>query len=40
MTTKTKSPAIQSHIEDAGNILVKGARVHTRNITVAFPVTN
>lgn len=38
MTTKTKSPAIQSHIEDAGNILVKGARVHNlRNITVSFP---
>lgn len=38
MTTKTKSPAIRSHIEDAGNILVKGARVHNlRNITVSFP---
>ncbi|MDP1762587.1 MAG: excinuclease ABC subunit UvrA [Sediminibacterium sp.] len=38
MATKTKSLSIQSHLEDAGVILVKGARVHNlRNITVSFP---
>ena len=38
MATKTKSPQIQHVIEDSGNILVKGARVHNlKNVTVSFP---
>ena len=38
MATKTKSPKIQKTIDNSGNILVKGARVHNlKNVTVNFP---
>jgi len=38
MATKTKSPKVQRTIEDTGNIVVKGARVHNlKNVTVTFP---
>ena len=38
MATKTKSPKIEHIKDDAGSILVKGARVHNlKNVTVSFP---
>jgi excinuclease ABC subunit A len=38
MATKTKSPKLQRTVEDSGNIVVKGARVHNlKNVTVTFP---
>jgi excinuclease ABC subunit A len=38
MATKTKSPKLDRVIEESGNILVKGARVHNlKNVTVSFP---
>src|SRR6201987_5809432 len=38
MATKTKSPKLQRVTEAAGNIVVKGARVHNlKNVTVTFP---
>jgi excinuclease ABC subunit A len=38
MATKTKSPRIQRTLEEKGNIVVKGAKVHNlKNVTVTFP---
>jgi len=38
MATKTKTQKIERTIDDAGSILVKGARVHNlKNVTVNFP---
>ena len=38
MATKTKSPKIERTVEESGNIIVKGARVHNlKNVTVSFP---
>jgi len=38
MATKTKTQKIERTIDEAGNILVKGARVHNlKNVTVSFP---
>src|SRR6187402_3677334 len=38
MATKTKTPKIERTVEESGNIIVKGARVHNlKNVTVSFP---